>query len=157
MSRSSVDNSLWCRQYHPVSDAAMRLVCFPHAGGSASYYFPVSAALSGAQIDVVAIQYPGRQDRRTEPLVDDPPDEAGHSTADALSEAAEAARLVHRLLDCLDGDRRAVFVLAELEQMTAPEIAAALGVNLNTVYSRLRLARRDFDAALARYRARRST
>jgi RNA polymerase sigma-70 factor (ECF subfamily) len=47
-------------------------------------------------------------------------------------------------------------VLAELEQMTAPEISSVLGVNLNTVYSRLRLARRDFDAALARHRARRS-
>ena len=113
--------------------------------------------LFGIALRVASLHRRTAARRPTEPLVDDPPDEAGHSTADALSEAAEAARLVHRLLDCLDGDRRAVFVLAELEQMTAPEIAAALGVNLNTVYSRLRLARRDFDAALARYRARRST
>jgi RNA polymerase sigma-70 factor (ECF subfamily) len=91
--------------------------------------------------------------RPTEPLVDDPPDERAGPTA--ASDAAEAARLVHRLLDCLDGDRRTVFVLSELEQMTAPEISAALSVNLNTVYSRLRLARRDFEAAFARYRARR--
>lgn len=34
--------------------------------------------------------------------------------------------------------------------MTAPEIAAALGVNVNTVYTRLRAARADFEAALAR-------
>jgi RNA polymerase sigma-70 factor (ECF subfamily) len=47
-----------------------------------------------------------------------------------------------------------VFVLSELEEMTAPEISAALGVNLNTVYSRLRAARRDFDAALVRHRLR---
>lgn len=67
---------------------------------------------------------------------------------------AEALRLVDRLLDALDDDRRAVFVLAEYEGMTAPEMAAALGVNVNTVSSRLRAARRDFEAALARHRSR---
>ncbi|WP_282793964.1 alpha/beta fold hydrolase [Streptomyces sp. CC224B] len=56
---------LWLRSYHPAPDATRRLVCFPHAGGSASFYFPVSAALSPVA-DVVALQYPGRQDRHTE-------------------------------------------------------------------------------------------
>lgn len=46
------------------------MVCFPHAGGSASYYHPVSASLSPA-VDVLSVQYPGRQDRRSEPLIDD--------------------------------------------------------------------------------------
>ena len=59
----------WIRRFHPVSDAPTRLVCFPHAGGSATFYFPVSRALS-PEIDVLAIQYPGRQDRRTESCVD---------------------------------------------------------------------------------------
>ncbi|WP_373292744.1 thioesterase II family protein [Mangrovihabitans endophyticus] len=45
-----------------------RLVCFPHAGGSASYYLPVARAL-GDIADVVAVQYPGRQDRRHEPFL----------------------------------------------------------------------------------------
>jgi RNA polymerase sigma-70 factor (ECF subfamily) len=67
---------------------------------------------------------------------------------------AEAARLVERLLDALDDDKREVFVLAELEQMSAPEIATALGVPLNTVYSRLRLARQAFASAAARHRIR---
>ncbi|MER7195755.1 thioesterase II family protein [Streptomyces flaveolus] len=66
----STDNGAWVRRFHPAPEAATRLVCFPHAGGSASYYFPVSRALS-PQIDVLAIQYPGRQDRRTEPCVPD--------------------------------------------------------------------------------------
>ncbi|WP_327091571.1 alpha/beta fold hydrolase [Nonomuraea sp. NBC_01738] len=66
----TVDTSLWVRRFHPVKEDAARLVCFPHAGGSASYYFPVSQALSPA-VEVLAIQYPGRQDRRTEPLIDD--------------------------------------------------------------------------------------
>jgi len=61
---------------------------------------------------------------------------------------AEEVRLLHRILDRLDDDKRAVFVLAELEQMTAPEIAEALSVNLNTVYSRLRAARAAFEDAL---------
>lgn len=70
------------------------------------------------------------------------------------AEHREAVRVLHALLATLDDDKRAVFVLAELEQLTAPEIADALGVNLNTVYSRLRAARRDFEKALERHRAR---
>ncbi|MER7014452.1 thioesterase domain-containing protein [Saccharopolyspora sp. NPDC000359] len=42
---------------------------FPHAGGSASYYFPLSAGLPG-HVDMLAVQYPGRQERRAEPLVE---------------------------------------------------------------------------------------
>jgi RNA polymerase sigma-70 factor (ECF subfamily) len=61
---------------------------------------------------------------------------------------------VYQLLDSLDDDRRAVFVLVHFEQMPAPEIAQTLGIPINTVYSRLRLARRDFDAALRRHEAR---
>jgi pyochelin biosynthesis protein PchC len=62
------DSDLWIRRYHPASGSKVQLVCFPHAGGSASFYFPVSAALTPA-IDVAAVQYPGRQDRRAEPNV----------------------------------------------------------------------------------------
>lgn len=67
---------------------------------------------------------------------------------------AEGVRLLHALLDQLDDDKRAVLVLAELEQMTSPEIAEALGLNLNTVYARLRAARREFEQAAQRERAR---
>jgi RNA polymerase sigma-70 factor (ECF subfamily) len=67
---------------------------------------------------------------------------------------AEAARLVQRLLEELDDEKREVFVLAELEQLTAVEIAEALGVNASTVSSRLRAARRDFERAAERYRRR---
>jgi RNA polymerase sigma-70 factor (ECF subfamily) len=70
-----------------------------------------------------------------------------------LVAAFEASRVVERLLEGLDDDKRAVFVLAELEQMSAPDIALAVGVPLNTVYSRLRLARQEFAAAAARHRA----
>jgi surfactin synthase thioesterase subunit len=43
-------------------------VCLPHAGGSASFFHPVSTALAPT-VDVLAVQYPGRQDRRHEPAV----------------------------------------------------------------------------------------
>ena len=66
----------------------------------------------------------------------------------------EGVRLLHRLLDELEDDKRAVLVLAELEQLSAPEIAEALGENVNTVYARLRAARRDFEQAAQRERAR---
>ncbi|MDI5939939.1 alpha/beta fold hydrolase [Micromonospora harpali] len=67
------DNGLWVRRFHPAPAGARRLVCLPHAGGSASFYFPVSRALSPA-VEVLAIQYPGRQDRRQEPCVDNLPE-----------------------------------------------------------------------------------
>lgn len=58
-----------------------------------------------------------------------------------------------RILDTLVDEQRVVFVMAEIEQFSAPEIAEVLSVKLNTVYSRLRLARSHFERALARQRA----
>jgi pyochelin biosynthesis protein PchC len=63
----------WIRHFHPAAGSQVRVVCFPHAGGSASYYFPLSEALS-PQFDVRVVQYPGRQDRRAEPPLDNIPD-----------------------------------------------------------------------------------
>jgi pyochelin biosynthetic protein PchC len=60
----------WIRRYHPAPAAPLRLVCLPHAGGSASYFHSVSQALSPGT-DVVAVQYPGRQDRLRERCLDD--------------------------------------------------------------------------------------
>ena len=57
-------------------------------------------------------------------------------------------------LDELDDEKREVFVLAELEQMTAKQIADAMGTNTSTVYSRLRAARLDFEKAAERFRLR---
>lgn len=62
---------------------------------------------------------------------------------------AQAARILERFLDSLDDDKRAVFAAAELEGMTAPEISEALSMPVNTVYSRLRVARQRFVAFLA--------
>jgi RNA polymerase sigma-70 factor (ECF subfamily) len=64
----------------------------------------------------------------------------------------EAARRIRQLVNDLEEDKRVVFVLAEFESLTVAEIAGALGVNVNTVASRLRAARRDFERAAARCR-----
>jgi RNA polymerase sigma-70 factor (ECF subfamily) len=74
------------------------------------------------------------------------------ASADTFEELAraEAAALALRLLDQLDDDERAIFVLVDLEGVAVPAAALALDLKLNTAYSRLRRARQAFDAALAR-------
>jgi len=71
------DEGLWLRRFEPAGNAGNRLVCFPHAGGSAAFFLPVARALAPA-VDVLAVQYPGRQDRRAEPCIDDIPSLADH-------------------------------------------------------------------------------
>jgi RNA polymerase sigma-70 factor (ECF subfamily) len=71
----------------------------------------------------------------------------------AAAAQAEAVRRLHALLDTLGQEKREVFVLAELEQLSVVEIAELLEVNLNTAYARLRAARAEFEAALVRQRA----
>jgi RNA polymerase sigma-70 factor, ECF subfamily len=89
----------------------------------------------------------------TEALVDDLADAGGPTPQDEALRG-EGAKLLHVVLMELEHDLREVFVLSELEQMSAPEVAQALALNVNTVYSRLRAARREFDAALKRLRSR---
>jgi pyochelin biosynthesis protein PchC len=60
-----LDYRRWVRRFTDRPRAALRLVCFPHAGGSASYFRPLAQALA-PDIGLAAIQYPGRQDRRHE-------------------------------------------------------------------------------------------
>jgi RNA polymerase sigma-70 factor, ECF subfamily len=87
------------------------------------------------------------------------PDEqaAPEPTPLETAERREAAVLLEQFLAGLSGVLRPVFILAELEQMTAPEIGEALGLKVNTVYSRLRLARQALDRAVAGWTARERT
>ncbi|MGN5377321.1 thioesterase [Streptomyces sp. MUSC 14] len=68
MTTSTEDDSLWIRRFQPARPNAPRLLCLPHAGGSASFYFSTAQALA-PDVEVLAVQYPGRQDRRAEPCV----------------------------------------------------------------------------------------
>lgn len=62
-------------RHRPAAGASLRLVCFPHAGGSASFFRDWHRHL-GPSVDVVAVRYPGRESRFNEPLI---------PTMDALS------------------------------------------------------------------------
>lgn len=82
-----------------------------------------------------------RTERRHRALVVD----ASHEDLEELMARREAVEAVNSFLDELDEPQRQVFYLADVEGLTAPEISAALGVKLNTVYGRLRLARKRFE------------
>jgi len=70
----------------------------------------------------------------------------------AAAERQSEVRVLSLLLDGLEERKREVFVLSEILEMSGREIAETLGVPMNTVYSRLRAAREDFDAAAQRQR-----
>lgn len=76
--------------------------------------------------------------------------------ADQKMEADEARALMLEAIQAIDLARRAVFIMAELEEQPMSEIANALQIPVNTAYSRLRLAREDFEKAASRLLARRS-
>jgi RNA polymerase sigma-70 factor (ECF subfamily) len=81
---------------------------------------------------------------------------ADGATRDPLQAAEhdEAVQELYEILEAMQQERREIFVLAELEELSAPEIAQALQMNVNTVYFRLRSARREFEQILFRRRAR---
>ncbi|MFG2044476.1 thioesterase II family protein [Dactylosporangium sp. NPDC048998] len=66
---SAAADEAWIRRYRPAPEARVSLACFPHAGGSANFYLPAARGLAPA-VEVLSMQYPGRQDRRAEPSVD---------------------------------------------------------------------------------------
>lgn len=77
----------WLRTFTPRPEATVRLVCFPYAGGGAGAYRPL-ARLLPPSIELVAVQYPGRQDRYREQQI-----------ADLGELVHEAAAVVSRLFD----------------------------------------------------------
>jgi RNA polymerase sigma-70 factor (ECF subfamily) len=86
-----------------------------------------------------------RKDGRTDPLEEEP---VGAADTFAAFSRAQAAATVMSILDTMDEDKRIVFALVELEQLSVPEVARMLDLNLNTAYSRLRLARHAFELAV---------
>jgi RNA polymerase sigma-70 factor (ECF subfamily) len=102
-----------------------------------------------------------RSVRRKEGAVDSAPAELLEALPDRKTpgpleraETSQSIAVLNELLREIAEPKREVFVLAELEQMTGPEIAEALGAELTTVHSRLRAARMEFELALSRRRAR---
>ena len=105
----------------------------------------------------VAIAERRRARHRREQLTDSPPAHAEQSTFPSPHQGVEAKQRRDRIraaLDTLDMDRRVVFVMSEMEEIPCTEIAEVLGIPTGTVYSRLRVARERFKAAIRRLRLR---
>lgn len=104
----------------------------------------------------VASAYRRRGFRRKETFVAETPEEpsdASSSPEEAMAAAESRLRLA-ALLDELDLEKRAVFVMFEIDELSCEEIAQIVGVPVGTVYSRLHSARKDFQKALGRMHAR---
>jgi RNA polymerase sigma-70 factor, ECF subfamily len=69
-------------------------------------------------------------------------------------EGQQAADFVDEFVKSLSAEKRTVFALAFMEEMPAPEVAEALGIPLNTAYSRIRNVRADLRKALERRKLR---
>jgi RNA polymerase sigma-70 factor, ECF subfamily len=70
--------------------------------------------------------------------------------ADEQVERQQTRELVHHALERLPLEQRAVLVLHEMDGFSMPDVAVALGINVNTAYSRLRIGRAAFKAAIQR-------
>jgi RNA polymerase sigma-70 factor (ECF subfamily) len=103
---------------------------------------------------VLRVASGARRQRRRHPEVPDGGTALDREAIEAPQAEALARREALSTLDAalatIDLGRRAVLVLHEIEEMTAPEIAEVLTIPLNTVYSRLRVARIELEHALAR-------
>jgi RNA polymerase sigma-70 factor (ECF subfamily) len=116
---------------------------------------PVRSWLYGIAVRV-ASNYRRTKQRRDQPLqavdfedVADPTE----SNQQRCVEQRQSLDLVHRLVDELDRDKREVFVLSELHELSVSEIADLLNANTGTIYARLRVARQQFERAVARHLA----
>jgi RNA polymerase sigma-70 factor (ECF subfamily) len=124
--------------------AHRRLADFEQGGSARAWLFGIARR--------VAQQ--ARRSQRPQQAFEERAHAAPELDPQAAALAAEAADLVHRCLAMLDEDKRCVIILADMEQLSGPEVAQALDINLNTMYARLRAARKLFTAAVRRERAR---
>ncbi|WP_331719362.1 thioesterase domain-containing protein [Streptomyces sp. NBC_00158] len=84
--RPDADTGPWLHRTAPVADPVARLVCFPHAGGSASFFRAWGERIPG--VEVYAVRYPGRAERLAEPPATDLR-ELARAVADALAPLAD--------------------------------------------------------------------
>jgi RNA polymerase sigma-70 factor (ECF subfamily) len=87
---------------------------------------------------------------RRETFQDVEPEPERVGSAEGLLVEREESALVYRALDALDDDKRVVFTMFELDERSAADIGAELGIPANTVFSRLRAAREEFARAVKR-------
>jgi RNA polymerase sigma-70 factor (ECF subfamily) len=100
-----------------------------------------------------AADYRKRAVHRREVVVREPYVGAIDANQESDTALREARATLDRILDALDDEKRAVFVLFEIEELSMTEVAIAVGCPLQTAYSRLHAARRDVEATMHRLRA----
>jgi RNA polymerase sigma-70 factor (ECF subfamily) len=97
----------------------------------------------------VAAAFRRRAHVRRERAVEEVPEGDDESLSpEDLASRQEARAMLEEILDAMDLDRRAVFVMFEVEELSCEEIAAIVGIPVGTVYSRLHKARKEFAAAV---------
>jgi RNA polymerase sigma-70 factor (ECF subfamily) len=112
------------------------------------------AFLYGVAVNVVAKSRAAHARRREAAESELDALEGDLPSAEELSDQKAARALLDRILDAMSLELRAVFVLYEIEDLTVAEIAESLAIPMGTAASRLRRAREDFSARLARFEAR---
>jgi RNA polymerase sigma-70 factor, ECF subfamily len=96
-----------------------------------------------------ASDYRKRAFRRNEKLTESPPEAVSASDPHGEAAGKQARLLLDRILDELDDDKRAVFVLYEIEELPMADVAAAVDCPVQTAYSRLHAARALVEKAAA--------
>jgi len=109
---------------------------------------PISPWLFGIAFRLVSDYR--KHSRNTRETLGSPATEGRASASSEASVEMHHRQLVMKALDDVEFERRAVFVMHELHGYSAPEISEALGIPLNTAYSRLRVARSEFVSAVRR-------
>jgi RNA polymerase sigma-70 factor, ECF subfamily len=99
-----------------------------------------------------ASDYRKRASHRREVATETPPDQLSQDDPHDALAARQARAMLDRLLAELDDDKRAVFVLYEIEELAMNEVAEALGCPLQTAYSRLHAARAKMTERAAKLR-----
>ncbi len=102
----------------------------------------------------VASDYRRRASHVREVVTESPPDQLSRDDPHDALAAYQARATLDQLLDQLDDDKRAVFVLFEIEELPMQEVAQALGCPLQTAYSRLHAARAKVAEGSRRLRER---
>jgi len=77
---------------------------------------------------------------------------SGRGSPEAAAVQSQARQAVAKALEDLPEEQRVVFIMKEIDGFSVPEIAEALELPLNTLYSRLRLGRARFRQAVLRQR-----